>query len=74
MSLDHAAIAKGCPQSEIENADHLCRAEIERFRKALARGERVHLVCHEDVLVFRKPDPAAQSVGVTAAARRRAAA
>ena len=48
--------------------------QLSTIRKALARGERVHLVCHEDVLVFRKPDPAAQSVGVTAAARRRAAA
>jgi hypothetical protein len=24
-------------------------------RHALARGERRHLVCHEDVLVFQKP-------------------
>lgn len=22
-----------------------------------ARGERTHLVCHEDVLVFQQPDP-----------------
>jgi hypothetical protein len=48
--------------------------QLNTIRKALVRGERVHLVCHEDVLVFRKPDAAAQSVGVTAAARRRAAA
>lgn len=48
--------------------------QLSTIRKALARGERVHLVCHEDVLVFRKPDPAAQSVDVTAAARRKTAA
>jgi ferredoxin len=52
MSLDHAAIAKGCPQSEIENADHLCRAEIERFRKALARGEPVTVGCTQEAPLF----------------------
>ena len=29
--------------------------QLSTTRKALARGERIHLVCHEDVLVFRKP-------------------
>ena len=48
--------------------------QLSTIRNALARGERVHLVCHEDVLVLRKPDPAAPSAGVTAGARRRAAA
>jgi modification methylase len=33
-----------------------------QIKRALERGERTHLVCHEDVLVFRKPaeDDAAQ--------------
>jgi tRNA1(Val) A37 N6-methylase TrmN6 len=48
--------------------------QLSTTRKALAGGERIHLVCHEDVLVFRKPDPAEQAGGVAAAARRRAAA
>jgi hypothetical protein len=26
-----------------------------QIKRALNRGERTHLVCHEDVLVFRKP-------------------
>lgn len=29
--------------------------QLTYVRHALARGERIHLVCHEDVLVFRKP-------------------
>jgi DNA modification methylase len=37
-----------------------------QVRRALARGERTHLVCHEDVLVFRKPAPARRA----SAARR----
>jgi hypothetical protein len=34
-----------------------------QIRRALERGQRTHLVCHEDVLVFRKPaeDDAARS-------------
>jgi modification methylase len=38
-------------------------------RRARARGERTHIVAHEDVLVFRKPHtPAAQVLGVRKAA------
>lgn len=40
--------------------------QLSTTRKALARGERVQLGCHEDVLVFRKPDTA-----VAATTRRR---
>src|SRR5207237_6282635 len=28
--------------------------QLTAIRKALVRGDRIHLVCHEDVLVFRK--------------------
>jgi DNA modification methylase len=35
--------------------------QLSTLRKALARGERIQLVCHEDVLVFRKPEPAEQT-------------
>jgi modification methylase len=31
--------------------------QVLQTRKAVARGERTRLVCHEDVLVFRKPQP-----------------
>jgi modification methylase len=31
--------------------------QLTHVRQALARGERAHLVCHEDVLVFQKRDP-----------------
>ena len=34
--------------------------QLSTTRKALARGERIHLVCHEDVLVFRKADARAR--------------
>ena len=51
--------------------------QLSTTRKALARGERLHLVCHEDVLVFRKPDtaaaPAARAKRAKTSAARRAA-
>lgn len=42
--------------------------QLTQVRKALARGERIHLVCHEDVLVFRKPEPRRKAVSARAAA------
>jgi hypothetical protein len=34
------------------------KGEHDQVRHALARDERTHLVCHEDVLVFRTARPA----------------
>lgn len=34
--------------------------QILQTRKAISRGERPQLVCHEDVLVFRRPPSAEQ--------------
>jgi hypothetical protein len=42
--------------------------------EALARGERIHLVCHEDVLVFRKPEAAEPAGNETVVGTGRAAA
>ncbi len=46
--------------------------QLSTTRNALARGERIHLVCHEDVLVFRKPDVATARRSEHAAMRRAA--
>jgi modification methylase len=47
--------------------------QLSTLRKALASGERIHLVCHEDVLVLRKPEPAEQARRQTSAPEERAA-
>jgi modification methylase len=39
-----------------------------QVRRARARGERTHVVAHEDVLVFRKPDALAAAVSARKAA------
>ena len=46
--------------------------QLSTIRKALARGERVQLVCHEDVLVFRKAGAAAAGRSEAAEMRRAA--
>ncbi len=42
--------------------------QILNVRRARARGEHTHVVAHEDVLVFRKPDSLAAAVSVRKAA------
>jgi DNA modification methylase len=46
--------------------------QLSTLRKARARGERIQLVCHEDVLVFRKPDAVEPARTEPAAASRKA--
>jgi ferredoxin len=52
MPLDTAVIAKGCRNSEIETANHLCRAEIERYRKAIENGDPVTVGCTQEATLF----------------------
>lgn len=52
MPLDTAAIAKGCRNGEIETANHLCRAEIERFRKTIKTGDPVTVGCTQEATLF----------------------
>jgi len=52
MPLDAAAIGKVCRRDEIETADQLCRAEIERFRKAAAKGDLITVGCTQEAPLF----------------------
>ncbi len=52
MPLDANAIRKGCRGAEVETADHLCRAEAERFRKAAATGEAITVGCTQEAPLF----------------------
>ncbi len=52
MPLDKAAIGKGCRNADIETANHLCRAEIERFREALAADEPITVGCTQEAALF----------------------
>jgi ferredoxin len=52
MPLDAAAIGKGCRDAQIETANHLCRAEVDRFRKAVSSGETITVGCTQEAPLF----------------------
>ena len=52
MPLDADAISRGCQGSEIESANHLCRAELERFSSAAAKGGDITVACTQEAPVF----------------------
>lgn len=52
MPLDEGAIGRGCKGSVVEAANHLCRAEIERFSNVAAKGGEITVACTQEVPVF----------------------
>jgi hypothetical protein len=52
MPLDADAIGRGCKGSEIESANHLCRAELERFSSIAAKGGDITVACTQEAPVF----------------------
>jgi ferredoxin len=52
MPLDEAALARGCRGAEVEAAHQLCRAELEKFRAAAARGEPLTVGCTQEAPLF----------------------
>lgn len=52
MPLDAEAIGRGCKNATIETANHLCRAEIERFSAAVQKGGEITVACTQEIPVF----------------------
>jgi ferredoxin len=61
MPLDTGAIKRGCRGAEVKTARQLCRAELERFRSALASGEPLTVGCIQEAPLFS--ETAAESGG-----------
>src|ERR1041385_6271966 len=51
MPLDAEAVRRGC-RSSVMTAQNLCRAEVDRFRAALAEGERIVVGCTQEAPLF----------------------
>src|SRR5918998_4685062 len=51
MQLDEAALGKGCG-GELRTATHLCRAQLDLFRKALATGAPITVGCTQEAPLF----------------------
>ena len=52
MPLDANAVRRGCRGAKVEAAGQLCRAELERFRTALAAGEPLVIGCTQEAPLF----------------------
>lgn len=52
MPLDAAAIGRGCRGAQVQTANQLCRAEIERFRAAVADGGALTVGCTQEAPLF----------------------
>lgn len=52
MPLDTDTVRRGCRDAKIEIAGQLCRAEIERFRAAVAAGGPLTIGCTQEAPLF----------------------
>jgi ferredoxin len=52
MVLDGGAVGRACRNAEIIEGRQLCRAELERFRKAAGGGEPVTVACTQEAPLF----------------------
>lgn len=52
MPLDADAIVRGCKGAKVETANHLCRAEIDRFSSVVAKGGDITVACTQEAPVF----------------------
>jgi ferredoxin len=52
MPLDADAVRRGCRGAQVETAQHLCRAEIDRFRDAADAGEPLIVGCTQEAPLF----------------------
>ncbi len=51
MPLDVDAVRTAC-RAEVKTANHLCRAEIGKFRNALAEGSPLTVACNQELPLF----------------------
>src|SRR5712692_8078226 len=52
MPLDGAAVKRGCRGADVLTARQLCRAELEKFRAAVAKGEPLIVGCTQEAPLF----------------------
>ncbi|TMI98377.1 MAG: 4Fe-4S dicluster domain-containing protein [Alphaproteobacteria bacterium] len=52
MPLDADAVRRGCRGAQVTTAHHLCRAEIGKFRAAVADGEPIIVGCTQEAPLF----------------------
>jgi hypothetical protein len=54
MPIDADAVRRSCPGASVKTARQLCRAELARFRSAMAEGAPVIIACTQEAPLFRE--------------------
>jgi ferredoxin len=54
MPLDLGSLGKGCLDTALSTSRQLCRAELARFRSALATGDALTVGCTQEAPLFRE--------------------
>jgi len=62
MPLDAGAVKRACRDSVVIEGRQLCRAELERFRKAAGSGEAIVMACTQEAPLFAE---VAEGIDVT---------
>jgi ferredoxin len=65
MPLEGDAVRRGCRGAEVKTAKQLCRAELERFRAAAARGEPLIVGCTQEAPLFEETAGDAHAASIT---------
>lgn len=52
MRLDKSAVQRGCRNSEINTFSHLCRTQLDQFRKAAEAGGSLTVGCTQELALF----------------------
>jgi ferredoxin len=65
MPLDADAVRRGCRGADVKTAKQLCRAELERFRAAAARGESLVIGCTQETPLFSETAGEDRAGGLT---------
>ncbi len=65
MPLDSGAVRRGCRGAEFKTAKQLCRAELERFRAAAARGDPLLVGCTQEAPLFEETAGDARAGAIT---------
>src|ERR1700687_3531605 len=68
IALDADAVRRGCPGAALETAHQLCRAELEKFRAAAARGGAMTLACTQEAPLFSEAAGELEAAGAAGAA------
>jgi len=53
MPIDADGVRRGCRGAGVKTAKQLCRAELERFRSAMAEGAPLIVACTQEAALFR---------------------